>query len=403
MKIAFINDTFGTGSIGRLTKELAQSLIEYGNDVRYYYAQGIGNEDYAIKISSRTGQRLHAVLSRITGLQGYFSTIKTHQLVRQLEEFSPDVVHLQNLHSNYINLRILGEYLKKNRIPTVITLHDCWFYTGKCTCYIPANCEKWMSGCGQCPLLHCDNVNPTIFFDTTSKCIRDKEAWFASNNKLAVVGVSQWVTNEARRSIYKNSHIECIYNWVDQDVFCYRENANHAKLGLPRKKNVLMVSTCLSEKKGYNELLYIADALSEEYQVVYIGRNKQNLPIPANVIHVPHTDSADQLSEYYSIADVCVNTTQYETFGMVTVEAMSCGTPVIVYNNTASPELVGEGCGIVVDQKSDIVEAISKITQWNRDLTRKACISWSQKKFNRQNGIGNHIALYKTLVGEKSE
>ena len=398
MKIAFINDTYGTGSIGRLTKELAESLVECGHKVKCFYAQGNASHDYCIKISTRNEQRVHAVLSRITGLQGYFSYASTKMLIDYLTEFSPDIVHLQNLHSNYINLKMLGMYLKNNHIATVITLHDCWFFTGKCTYFTATDCNKWMRGCGRCPQLHLDNVNPTLFFDTTHKCLKDKQTWFSKNTRLGIVGVSQWITNEAQKSIYKNNKIICIYNWVDQDVFYSRNNLDYAKLGLPQKKIILMVSTNLSEKKGYRELVYLSKNLTDEFQLVYIGKNKNNLIIPENVIHINHTNSAEQLAEYYSIADVCVNTTKYETFGMVTAEAISCGTPVIVYKNTASPELVGNGCGDVVDSMEDIISSIVAIVKKDRENVRKFCLQWSKTIFNKENKIRDYIRFYENLI-----
>lgn len=398
MKIAFINDTFGTGSIGRLTRELAESLINRGHDVAYLYVQGNSNAAYSTKISTRNKQKVHAILSRITGLQGYFSYSSTHELIRRLEDFHPDIVHLQNLHSNYINLRMIGNYLKSNDIATVITLHDCWFFTGKCTYFIASNCNKWRSECRKCPQLHSDNVNPTFFFDTTHKCLTDKKNWFAENKRLGVVGVSHWITEEARKSIYKYNKIACIYNWVDQDVFYYRENVDLVRLKLPLKKIVLMVSTNLSEIKGYKELVYLSNNLSKEFQLVFIGKNKDNLSIPKSVIHIKHIDCAEQLAEYYSIANVCVNTTKYETFGMVTAEAISCGTPVVVYNNTASPELVGNGCGAVVGSMDTIVGAIYDITTQNRDEIRKACIQWSKSIFDKESRINEYVKFYEDLI-----
>lgn len=406
MRIAYIDSTYGTGSIGRLTKELADAMIEKGHQVHYYYAQGYAEASYSTKISSRNAQKVHAVLSRITGLQGYFSWFGTIRLIQYLRKFKPDIVHLQNLHSNYINLRMLLEYLGENHISTVFTLHDCWYYTGKCTSYIPAKCKKWMTGCGHCPLLHFDNVNPTLLFDTTHKCLQDKKKWFSRIEKLAVVGVSDWVTDEARKSIYKEKRIYRIYNWIDQQIFCYRGNERRKLIEKEYpdtigKKIILMVSANLSRKKGYDELVELAEVLKEKYTIIYIGRNKQGLTVPDHVIHVEHTDNAVQLAEYYSAADVCVNTTQYETFGMVTVEAMSCGIPVIVYNNTASPELITSGCGVVVEQSEGvigIVNALNVISSWDCDITRERCIEYAKSNFNKQIATEKYAVLYSNLL-----
>lgn len=400
MRIVQINDTYGTGSIGRLSKNISDILIKEKNKVLFLYAQGNADKKYCVKISSPLLQKIHALLSRLTGLQGYFSFFSTLKTVKTLREFKPDVVHLHNLHSNYINLKLLGKYLKRDNIGTVITLHDCWMFTGKCTYYIPANCKKWKEGCGKCPLLHKDNVNPTLFFDTTRRCLIDKKKWIASLDNLAIVGVSDWVTNEARQSIYKNKKLYRIYNWIDQDVFFYRKGDLRNKMELVNEKIILMVSSSLSVKKGYHEMLFLAKNLPSEYQLIYIGRNSQNLSIPKNVIHIEHTDDAAQLAEYYSTADVCVNTTLYETFGMVTVESMSCGTPVVVYNNTASPELVSEGCGVIVNQSDGmgkIIEAIEIIVSWDRGKTREKCINYAQQTFNEIDAVKAYMDVYKSF------
>ena len=400
MRIVQINDTYGTGSIGRLSKNISDILIKEKNKVLFLYAQGNADKKYCVKISSPLLQKIHALLSRLTGLQGYFSFFSTLKTVKTLREFKPDVVHLHNLHSNYINLKLLGKYLKRDNIGTVITLHDCWMFTGKCTYYIPANCKKWKEGCGKCPLLHKDNVNPTLFFDTTRRCLIDKKKWIASLDNLAIVGVSDWVTNEARQSIYKNKKLYRIYNWIDQDVFFYRKSDLRNKMELVNEKIILMVSSSLSVKKGYHEMLFLAKNLPSKYQLIYIGRNSQNLSIPKNVIHIEHTDDAAQLAEYYSTADVCVNTTLYETFGMVTVESMSCGTPVVVYNNTASPELLSEGCGVIVNQSDGmgkIIEAIEIIVSWDRGKTREKCINYAQQTFNEIDAVKAYMDVYKSF------
>lgn len=70
--------------------------------------------------------KFHALASRVTGLQGYFSPVSTANLIKLIHSYEPDVVHLRNLHSNYLNLNVLFRFLASKDIPTVVTLHDCW-------------------------------------------------------------------------------------------------------------------------------------------------------------------------------------------------------------------------------------------------------------------------------------
>src|SRR5690606_36635705 len=127
-------------------------------------------------IGSTFDHKLHGLWSRVFGEQTYFSKRATKELVAYIQKLKPDVVHLRNWHSNFINLGILLKYLADHDVPTVITLHDCWFYTGKCTHYTVDSCYKWQNNCGGCPRLKKDN--PSWFFDKTTQMLADKRESF---------------------------------------------------------------------------------------------------------------------------------------------------------------------------------------------------------------------------------
>ena len=402
MRIVQINETCGIGSTGRTTAEMAEYLLQNGHQAFVFFASGKASIKGSMHIGSSVDHKLHALLSRISGQQGYFSVGSTLGLLRQMYKIKPDVVHLRNLHGNYINLGILLRFLKMNNIPTVITLHDCWFMTGKCTSYITANCNKWKICCGKCPLLHVDNVNPTWFFDRTAKCYLDKKRWFESIPKLAVVGVSQWITNEAKLSIFKNRNPITIYNWIDTSTF-YPRTTEVVK----RKYNlngffiVLMVTSRITNDKGYQILLGMSKSLDDKCRLVLVGNNKKKVPIPSNVVHIPYTDDSHDLAALYSAADVCINTTKYETFGKVTAEALCCGTPVVVYNNTASPELVGPNCGYVVEESAGmeaVMQAVQKVREKGKVAYTNSCISFANEQFCMKDACEQYLALYKSML-----
>lgn len=400
MKIAQINAVCGIASTGRTSVELAQGLEAKGHSSHVFYSYGKNTYPHATRIGNTLDRKLHAVLSRLTGLQGYFSTLPTLRLIRQLKRYQPDVVHLRNLHSNYIHLGMLLRYLAKADIPTVITLHDCWFYTGKCTYYVSAACQKWQHQCGSCPLLHIDNVNPTFFFDTTSKCLADKKKWLSAIPRLAVVGVSQWVTQEvANGSILASRNPVTIYNWIDFDTFQPRQSDLREKHGLEKRFVILVVASTISRIKCLDEINAIARQMPEHWALVAIGATTD--PLPECVIHIPQTDNAVTLAEYYSMADVCLNTTLYETFGKVTVESMCCGTPVIVYRNTASPELVEDGCGEVVEQAQGmeaVMEALRKVEAAGKQRYTQTCLEKAHQRFSKETGVDAYIRLYEQLI-----
>lgn len=404
MKIVQINATYGTGSNGRLAKQIAD-YVSYKNDKSFFvYANGKASTDN-FRIGGTIEHKLHAIFSRLTGLQGYFSWIETKKMINYLKKIQPDIIHIHNLHSNYINLRLLFNYVAENNIGLVLTLHDCWYFTGKCVHPIFAKCNKFQDVCNKCPQLRSDRINPTLFFDTTTKCQDDKYHWFhkVSYDKLYVVGVSKWITHEAEKSkIFSDRHCITIYNWVDTKLFFYDRDAMVERhYGISENKMVvLMVASQISNRKGYRELVYLASILPKAYQLVYVG-NSGHLNLPPNVIHVPRTESIKELRNIYSSANVCVNLSYGETFGMVTVEAMSCGTPVIVYNNTASPELIGPECGVVINQQSNfhpIFDAIQEICSKDKLFYINKCMGFAHKNFDKNKSLEAYYQLYKKIV-----
>ena len=70
--------------------------------------------------------------------------------------------------------------------------------------------------------------------------------------------------------------------------------------------------------------------------------------LPENIISIHKTDDQKQLAEIYSAADVFVNPTRQEVFGLVNIEALACGTPVVMFNTGGSPECIDDSCGISV-------------------------------------------------------
>ena len=168
MKVVQINAVCHSGSTGRIVAELSQAMNEKNIDNIIAYADGVCDLKNSIRIGNDLDHKVHALFSRLFGLQGYFSYIATKRFLGFLDEYHPDVIHLHNLHSNYINLPLLFKYISKKNIATVITLHDCFFFTGKCVHYTVANCDGWRKECGKCPQLH--SGNDSWIFDKTKKC-----------------------------------------------------------------------------------------------------------------------------------------------------------------------------------------------------------------------------------------
>jgi glycosyltransferase involved in cell wall biosynthesis len=398
MRILQINAVNGIASTGRTCTELADYLNNHGHEGYIAWSEG---KPYpmGMQIGDSFEKKLHGLLSRITGKQAYFSYCSTKKLLLYITSLNPDVVHLRNLHGNYINLPKLLTYLSRNNIPTVLTLHDCWFYTGKCCHYTTAGCYKWMTECGGCPKLKTENIS--WFFDKTNLILKDKKRLFESIPYLAVVGVSDWITNEASKSILSNAKvITRIYNWVDLNVFHPLETVELRKnLNLQDKKVILGVASGWGVSKGINGFVELSKKLSAEYVVILIGNMPQSISLPGNILSIPIIDDASELARYYSLADVFVTLSLEESFGKVSAEALACGTPVICFNSTANPELVDDGCGYIIEKGNidELVNSINKVCLEGKRAYSDACVTFAKSNFDKDTLIKEYLKLYTAI------
>ena len=406
MKILQINAVNEYSSTGRTTAELHAFLQNEGVDS---YVAAINIErpsNHMIKIGGKVSRYMHSFLSHLTGMQGCFSFFATKKLIKEIDHISPDVIHLRNLHSNFINLPLLLGFIAHKNIPTVLTLHDFWFLTGHCCYFTDANCNKFQSGCGNCPDLN--NWNKSWFFDFTRHNLALKRKLFGSIKILAVIGVSDWVINYVRTSILKDATIiKTIYNWVDTSVFCPRSVTSveslRNKYNIGKDEFVILgVAQNWTVQKGLNEFVELARIT--DAKIVLVGNPAQEMDaFPQNIIFAGVTASVDELATFYSMADVFFNPTTRETFGKVTIEAQACGTPVIAYNATATPELISEGCGFVLNERdlSEVNKCVEIIKREGKSKYVNNCRRSIVEHFDKQLLMKKYLNLYKELQYER--
>ena len=404
MKILQINAVSNIGSTGRTAKEIADYCNKNGHTCLTAYSEGEEIEN-GYRIGTYLEKKIHSLLSRVFGIQGYFSRRGTKGLISFIKEEKSDLIRIGNLHANFVNIPMLFRFIAKENIPTVITLDDCFFFTGKCTHYTISKCYKWKTGCNRCPRIKLDNKS--WIFDRTKKMWNDKKKLYMDISRLAVVGVSEWITNEAKESILSSAnYIQTIYNWIDTDLFKPIDASKiKKKLHLNDKFIILGVATEWNDHKGLSNFIQIANHLTENECIVLVGKMSKNTRLPHNIIHIEQTNNVSELVEYYSMADVFLQLSREETFGKVTAEALSCGTPIIVFNSTANPELVSKGCGYILENDSvyDVINKINNIKRNTKKYYSEVCRNVAIKRFSKDDRILDYINIFDKLTNYRGE
>lgn len=351
MKYLFINSVAGIGSTGRIVAETCRSLQQQGHQCVIAYGRDKANCDdiETVCIGSPLDYKIHGVLNRITDRHGFYSRKATEKFLNWVREYDPDVVWLHNIHGYYLHLGLLFGYLKESGKRVKWTLHDCWAFTGHCAYFDFAGCEKWKTGCHDCPQKK--EYPATMLLDNSRRNYEDKKRLFTGLADVQLYVPSQWLADRVKQSFLGRYPVEVVYNTVNTDIFKPTPGSFRENHGLEGKKIALGVASVWDRRKGLEDFVTLAGKLPENWRIVLVGlTDSQAEKMPSNVICIPRTNSPRELAEIYTAADVFVNLSVEETFGMTTLEALKCGTRPIVYAGTACEEVVNQFGGTAVAQ-----------------------------------------------------
>lgn len=407
MKIAQIN-MMHKGSTGNIMLSIADTARSRGHQVwtfsPRYYSRWKKEEFPELPGHTYFGSSLenmvHLRLSQLTGFPGYFSWIGTRQLIKELKRIQPDVVHLHNLHNCTINLPMLFRYIKKSRTKTIWTLHDCWALTAQCPYFDMVNCEKWKTGCHHCPQAQ---AHTRVLLDNSKTMWKKKKKWFTGIEDLTIVTPSHWLAGLVNQSFLRDNPVKVIHNGIDLDVFYPQEDnirAQWLKKNPDMRYALLGVAFYWDKRKGLDVFVELSKRLPKEYQIILVGTNEgTDQLLPENVISIHRTSSQQELAEIYSAADLFVNPTREETFGLVNAEALACGTPVLTFQTGGSPEVANDTCGSMV-QKEDVDSLQAEIVRicTTKPYGEDACLLRA-REFDMQDKFAEYTALYEEKAG----
>ncbi len=364
MRILHINSVCGVTGTGRIVTDLCEGANARGHQsVAAYGEHKFKNQSSKINmipIGSSWDCRIHGLLTRVFDLQGFGSKRATKEFLKEVDKFQPEVIHLHNLHGYYVNIELLFDYIKRKKIKTVWTLHDCWAMTGHCVYFDNISCNKWKMQCHHCQLKK--QYPASWLVDNSSKNYLKKKAIFQGVEQMTVIVPSEWLAEKVRQSFLRDYKIRVIYNGIDLEKYHPVRNNFKNKYGIGDKVMILGVANVWDERKGLGAFLELDQLLDDNYQIVLIGLNKKQIQkIPSTIIGMERTDTVEALVQAYSAADVFVTPSTEETFGLTVVEAMACGTWPIVYEGTACAEVVRCGTGKIVPRNVEkIREAIEE-------------------------------------------
>ncbi|WP_449437256.1 glycosyltransferase [Pedobacter steynii] len=384
-KILQINSFLNVGSTGRIAEEMGVIAVENGWDSYIAYGRRFKGESKSkvLKIGNKLDIYIHLIWTRLFDRHGFASSQATKKLVTQIRDINPDIIVLHNIHGYYINIEILFDFLRDFNKPIFWILYDCWAITGHCAYFDLLKCDKWQTGCHNCP---CKSSYPKSFVCKTSENFEDKRNAFGGINKLNLIVHSEWLKGNIERSFLKDYPIKLIRNGINLEKFFYRkDNSLRIKYGIEDKFIILGIANVWEERKGFKDFILLSQYLKDDEIIVMDGlSSKQEKILPKNIISIGRAASVDELANLYSTANVFFNPTYEDNFPTTNLESLACGTPVVTYDTGGSPEALDDKTGFVCS-KGNIDEVYSKmkiIKESGEKSYISECVTRAKNLFN---------------------
>lgn len=383
MKILVIGTIDNKGGAALISWEIRKNLKALGHTVNTFVRYKYSDEPDVFIIPRK---RCQDWLVKLFANDLMFAW--TDYLLETKEFKEADIVHCHNLHSNFFDLKTLQKMSLQK--PVVWTIHDMWAFTGfasdSATLKKP-NRKKFL----------------LFLWDNTPHLLRVKKNIY-KKSKLCVVAVSDWLKKEIEKSVLRKQSITRIYNGIDVNIFKpYDKTLVRKELGLPLDKKIVAFGI-----KGWVDSNKIIDSYAGEKDIFFAAIGHSNIKTGnKNYRPFPHTQDRGLLAKYLSAADVFLYPTPGDSFGLISAEALSCGTPVVTYNIDALPEIVShKEIGYVAEYENinDAQNGIKYILNLSKDAyalmsakARERIVSnFSCEKMNEE-----YLALYKKIL-EKS-
>lgn len=400
-KLLQISIEVNSGSVGRIAEQIGETAMANGWQSYITYARNhLPSKSNTIRIGSKFDVYWHGVMTRLFDTHCLHSTLATKRLVKQIKDIAPDVILLHHIHGYFLNTKVLFEYLASIETPVVWVFHDCWSMTGHCAHFEWAQCDRWKSGCYDCPQK--GEYPASVLFDRSRKNYIEKRELFTSVKNMTIVPVSHWLGNIVKESFLSKYDVQVIHNGIEISKFQPLQSNIKEQYGISDKNVVLGVASPWGRRKGLEDFTKLYSYLSnDKYQIVLIGLSEDQIKqLPNGIIGLTRTESVEELAKWYSAADVFVNPTYEDTYPTTNLESISCGTPVVTYKTGGSPESLTSTTGRVV-AKGDveaIAKAIMDLCAEDRDAMRERCRDYAEAHFDKRDCFRKYIELYEKLI-----
>lgn len=407
MKVLQVNVVYKEGSTGKIVYDIHRELLERQIESIVCYGRGERIVEHNVhKTCFELASYFNNIASRVSGVRYGGHLIATTALIRRIQTEKPDVVHLHCLNGDFVNIYRLIRFLKKHQIKTVLSLHAEFMHTANCGHAL--DCEKWKTGCGNCPRLK--QETRSVLLDRTHESFRRMQNVFEGfDDHLIVTAVSPWLMNRAKQSlILADKQHQVVLNGLESSVFRVYNTATLKKEhGFTDEKIIFHATPNFdldpTHIKGACHVIEVAKKLQEmRIKIIVAGRYDQTKTYPENIIFLGNVSDQQKLAQYYSMADLTLLTSQKETFSMICAESLSCGTPIVGFQ-AGAPEQISLPNYSEFLPYADCDLLVTTMQTWlSRTFDAQTIEKQAHQRYAKEKMTAGYLAIYNKLMEEQS-
>ncbi len=196
--------------------------------------------------------------------------------------------------------------------------------------------------------------------NNTNRIRRLARSYYHAFDHLLVLNSDQqtWLTSPEmgfnQEQIHRTAH------WVNES-FAPQTDRREELFGFDNEDKILLFSGRLSNEKGVNEIPAIYEKIKKSIpnlKMVFAGTGPEEESLKAKLPDARFMGWVNQidLPSIYSSADLMILPSKFDTFSLVTLEALSCGLPVIAYNSKGPKDIIEEGVsGFLAKANNELV------------------------------------------------
>ena len=409
MRILYLNTTYSGGGAEKVTRQIYDGMKKRGHDVYEivcYNRRGtVEDEHVHVLYNGTVGKILMRLQTANRANEDLTISYAINYIEQFVKKYKIDLIHLNNPHDSFLGIRDIGKLTEW--CPVVWTLHDFWALTGHCA--FPFGCDdRWKTGCTACE--HLENY-PRLRRDVCKKLFEYKQQYLCGKGIHFTVP-SEWMKDQVKESYLKNEKCTVIYNSLNIDQWKpLDKQITREKYDCVTEKFVLafVAADMKIPQKGMNYLKEVLEQLDpEKYMLLIAGKCSDELNEVSKKFEIRnfgYIKEQEKMNEFFSMADVLLNPSVYETFGLVNIEAMASGTPVVAFDICVMPEVIGiEGGWIVKELSADaLCSCLESLEKDRAEVEEKAetCVECVREYYDEEEMLDAFDRLYETIKKER--